>query len=97
MQRRQHKVARERRFQSEMRGFFVTYLAHHDDVGVVSQNAPQGKREGHSELGVDRDLVDSGHLVFHRVFDGDDMLVDAVDRLQGAVERCRFAAARRSG
>ena len=56
---------------------------------------PRG--EGQPDLRIDVDLVDPVHLVFHRIFDGDDLLVRQVDALERGVERGGFAAAGGAG
>ena len=56
---------------------------------------PGGERQ--ADLRIDVDLVDPVHLVFHRVFDGDDLLVRQVDALERGIERGGLAAAGRAG
>ena len=56
---------------------------------------PCGERQ--PDLRIHVDLVDPVHLIFDRVFDGDDLLVGLIDALQRGVERGRFAAAGRPG
>jgi hypothetical protein len=47
--------------------------------------------------GLDRDLIDAGDLVLHRVLDGDDLAVFGVEPAQGGVERGALAAAGGAG
>ena len=54
-------------------------------------------REGQPDLRIHVDLVDAVHLIFDRVFDGDDLLVGLVDALERRIERGRFAAAGGAG
>ena len=56
---------------------------------------PAAKRQ--PDLRIDVDLVDAVHLIFDRIFDGDDLLVRHVDALERGVERGGFAAAGRAG
>ena len=53
--------------------------------------------EGQPDLRIHVDLVDPVHLIFHRIFDGDDLLVGLIDALQRGIERGRFAAAGGAG
>ena len=43
---------------------------------------PQPARERQADLRIHLDLVDAVHLVFHRIFDRDDLLVRQVDALR---------------
>ena len=53
--------------------------------------------EGQPDLRIHVDLVDPVHLIFDRIFDGDDLLVGLIDALQRRIERGRFAAAGGAG
>ena len=45
VQRRKHQVTGESSLHRDARGFLVANLADHDDVRVLTQNAPQRTRE----------------------------------------------------
>ena len=49
--------------------------------------------EGQPDLRIHVDLIDPVHLIFDRVFDGDDLLVGLIDALERRIKRGRFAAA----
>ncbi len=93
---REHQVAGERRLNRDLRGFRVADFADHDLVGVVAQDRPQAARERQPLLLVDRNLRDARELVFDRVFNRDDLVLDRLDLGQRRVERRRLAAAGRA-
>lgn len=51
--------------------FAVTDLTDGDDIRVLTQNGAQAGGEGHAGFFVDLDLVDTVEVVFHGVFQGD--------------------------
>ena len=57
----------------------VANFAHQNDVRVLAHNGPQAAGKGQVDLGIDLDLADSLELVFHRIFDGDDIDFRFVD------------------
>jgi len=93
VQRRQHEVARERGLDRDAGGLGVADLADEDDVGVLAEDRPEALGEGDAGDLVDLDLVDRGEDVLHRVLDGHDVALAAVDLAEGGVERRRLAAA----
>ncbi len=97
MHRRQHEVAGERRLHGDLRGFRVADLAHHDLVRIVPEDRTQSARKGQSLLLVDRYLQHPGQLVFHRVFDRDDLVVAGMDFGDGGIECGCLAASGRAG
>ena len=76
--------------------FQVANLAHHDDVRVVPQQAPQGRSE-RDQLSIHLDLRHAGQQVFDGVFHREDVSPRAVQLAHGRIERGGFAAAGRSG
>ena len=94
---REHEVAGERRLHGDLGRFRVADLADHDLVRVVAQDGSQPAREGQPFLLVDRDLHDAIELIFHRVFDGDDLVLAGVQLGKRGVERGGLAAAGRAG
>ena len=70
MQRAQHQVARNGSLKSDFRRFRVANFAHQNHVGILTQNGSQAARKGQARFDIHLDLVDSGQLVFDRIFDG---------------------------
>ena len=67
VQRRNHEVAGHRGFHRDLRGLAVAYLAHHDDIRVLTQDRAQTTRKAEVSLGVDLHLSDAVHGVFDRI------------------------------
>src|SRR5215208_2053361 len=86
----------QRRFDAGPGRLAVPYLPDHHHVGVSTQDAPEARREGQADLGVDLYLVDAAHAVLNGVLYGDDVLLWSVELFQGGVERCRLPATRRA-
>ena len=95
--RGEHQVAGERGIDGDLRGFLVANFADHDFVRVVAQDGAQAAREGEAFLFVHRNLGDAADLIFHRIFDGDDLVFVVLDFVDGGVERGRLARAGGSG
>src|SRR5260370_1951067 len=74
-------------------GRAVEYFANHNHIPILADDVPQSGCKGEADLRIHVDLVDTVHLIFDRVLDGDDLLVGDVDAFQRRVERGRFAAA----
>ena len=96
MQRGQHQVSGQRRLHGDERGLLVADLSHHDDVRVLAQDVLQHLGETQSDGFADRVLVDVVELVFDRILDRDDVLFDAVQIIDGGVQRGGLAAAGRA-
>ena len=94
MERGKHHVARERRLHRNLRRLHVADLAHEDPIGILPQDRPQAGREGVADLRVDRHLHDAFDVVFHGVFRGDQLLLDAIELGEGRIERGRLARTR---
>jgi hypothetical protein len=97
VQRGEHQVARERRLHRDFRRIAVADFADHDDVGILPQYVFQHPREAEARRLVDLVLVDDVELIFDRVFDRDDVLLDALQEIDAGVERRGLAAAGRPG
>ncbi len=95
--RGQHQVAGEGGLYRDLRGLAVADFADHDLVRVVAQDGAQAARKRQAFLFVDRDLKHAAELVLHRVLDGDDLVVPAVDLVDGGVQRGGLAAAGGAG
>ena len=56
-------------------GFTIANFADHDDIGILPEDRPQpcGKRQ--ADLGIHLHLAHAEQLIFHRIFDGNDVLV----------------------
>ena len=83
VQRRQHKVAGERRFDRDFRRFEVSNFADEDDVRVLTQEAAKRRRKVQPDVLADLHLVDADQVEFNRVLGGHDVgfhRVDARDR-----------------
>src|ERR1035438_8246141 len=93
----EHQVAGERRVNGNLRRLGVANFAHHDLVGIVTQDGAQTAGKGQSLFLVHRNLGNAANLVFDRVFDGDQLVFVALDLVQRRVQRGGFARARRSG
>ena len=93
MQGREDQVACEASLDGDLGGLEVADLSHQDHVGILAQDRaqPRGKRE--ADLRLDLDLADSSEPDFHRVFDGDDVLVRIVDVRERGVECGRLPGA----
>ena len=87
---REHEMARQRRLNRDLRGFFVTNFADHDLVGIVTQNRTKTTRERQAFLLVHRNLRDAVELILDRVFDRDDFVFFVSDFVQRRVERRRL-------
>ena len=97
VERAEDQVARECGAYGQFRGFAVADFAHHDHVGVLSEQRAQGRGEGEVNLGIDRRLRDAVQLVFDRLFDRGNVELGAADHLQQGVERSRLTATRGAG
>ena len=87
----------ERGMNGDLGRFPVANFADHDDVGILPENRsqPGGKRQ--VDLGIHLHLADAEQLIFHRIFDGNDVLVRRID-LRSTPHRaswfCRFLSDR---
>src|SRR5271167_1695910 len=92
MHGRQYEMAGQRRLHRNLRGFEITDLADHNDVGILPQDRAQQAGKIEADLRLDLDLVDPCELVFDRVLDGHDIAGDRVQLEEPGVERRRLAA-----
>src|SRR6266404_2940885 len=93
----EHQVAGKRRLNCDLGGFLIANFADHDFVRVVAQNRAETARERQTFLFVDWDLRDPAKLVFHRIFDGDDLVFVGFDFIHRGVQRGGFPGARGPG
>ena len=78
-------------------GFTIAYFADHDDIGVLPENRPQSRGKRQVDLGIYLHLAHAEELIFHRIFDGNDVLVRRIDVSQCCIERRRLPASGRPG
>src|SRR5580700_6172147 len=97
MQGGKNQVPGERGANRDIRSFAVADFADHYHVRVLAHDVPQAGGEGQTDLRIHVDLIDTIHLVFDGVFDGDDFLVRNVDALERRIERGGLTAAGGSG
>src|SRR5258706_7333041 len=90
-------MTRQRRTNGDLRGFEIAHFADHDHIGVLPQDVPQPARKGQANFRFHVNLIYARQFVLDRVFDGDDALVDGIDRTQKRVQRCGLAGAGRTG
>src|SRR6185312_10801792 len=72
-------------------------FADHDFVRVVTEDGAQAAGKGQALFFVHRNLRNAANLVFHRIFNGDDLVFFGLDLIHRSVERGGLAAARGSG
>ena len=95
VQRAQHQMPRQRRFNPRVRRLRIAHLPHHDDVRVGPQKRPHGRRKGEPDARVHLHLPQAILGDLHRVFRRPDFQVRRVDRPQRRVQRRRLARPRR--
>ena len=97
VQRAENEVTGETGVDRDAGGLEIANFTDHDDVRRLAQDGAQRRRESHADLGIHLHLIDPVHLIFDRVFDGDDLAVRFVDVIEAGVERGRLAGAGRAG
>src|SRR5688500_6997291 len=90
MQGREDKVAGKRRFNGDHARYSVSDFTDHDDVRVLTEHTAQSGGKGEPGPRVHADLRQALKLVFYRVFDGENILLGAVQLRKHGVESCRF-------
>ena len=75
----------------------VANFTDHDDVGGLPQNRSERDRKRHPHVRVYLHLINAGHLIFDRLFHGNDLAVGLVDEVQTGVKSARFSRAGRTG
>lgn len=93
MQGRKHQVTGERGLYGDLRRLQVAYLPIMI-TSILPQDRAQGGSEGQADVGMDLDLGDIGHLVFHGIFHADELAHAIIDFLQRAIERGGLARIR---
>ncbi|KAG1394739.1 hypothetical protein G6F59_014124 [Rhizopus arrhizus] len=90
-------MAGQRGLYRDLRGFQVADLADHDRIRVLAQDRAQCGAETHADARIDLDLADTGEVVLHRVFHGQDVAGAAVELAQRRIQRGGLATAGRAG
>ena len=75
------------RFDGDVSGFEVAYLAYHDDVRVLAQKRFQCDRKSQAGLVIHVDLIDARQRDFGRVFGGGNVDARLVQQVQAGVQR----------
>ena len=97
VQRAQHLVTGQRRFDGDVGRFVVTNFTDHHDVRVLTEDGAERGSEIEPDFVAHRDLVDAGQLVLDRVLDRHDVVLRVVQLLEHGVERGRLAGTGRAG
>ena len=87
VQRAQHQVPGQRRPHRDLGRLLVAHLTDEDDVGVVTQERAEGRREGATDLVADLDLCRARQLILHGILDGHDVPLLRVEGVERRVER----------
>ncbi len=93
MQRAEDQVAGERRLDRHLGHFQIADFADEDDVGRLAQHRAEDLGEREPDCLAHLALIDADEIVFHRIFGGDDLAIGAIELVERAVERRRFARA----
>src|SRR5947208_3322189 len=96
MQRAENKMSSQARVRSDARSLEVANFANHDDVRRLAQDGTQSRRKCHADLRIHLHLVDPGHLIFDRLFHGNDLAVWFVYVVEAGVKRGRFTGTGRA-
>lgn len=87
-----HQVSGEGRLRGDLRRFRIADFANQNNVGVLSQNRPDGDRVGKAPRFVDGRLVDElACPVLDRIFERDDVDPLSGDMLDGPMEHGRLS------
>ena len=97
MQCRVDLVAGHRRAKGHFRGFFVTHLAHQDDIRILAHQRFYAAGEVHAGGLVDRGLANQREWVLYRIFQRHDVDLFAAKVIQQRVKRGGFTATGRAG
>ena len=76
----------------DLRRLPVPDLPHHDDVRVLPQNRPEGRRKGEAGPGVHLDLVGAGQSILHRILQRHQVPALPIQLCQGREEGAALSA-----
>src|SRR5438105_3048466 len=96
MKRAKDKMAGQTGVGCDRCRLIITDFPNHNDIRRLPEHRSKGDGKGHPNLSVDLNLIDPDHLVFHRLFDGDDLAVWFVDVVQARIESTRLARTSRT-
>jgi hypothetical protein len=83
--------------QADLGGLLIAHFADQDNVRILAQDGAQHARECQLDFGIHLNLIDTGKTVFNRIFNRNNLVDRLVEFLEGAIQRCGFAAAGRTG
>ena len=86
VKRRQYEMSGQTGLHGDLRGFQVSDLADHDDIGVLAEDGPESSCERHFDLGIDLSLADPVDEVFDRVLYRHDIAAVVVDPVERGVK-----------
>ena len=92
----ENQMAGKRRLNCDLRRLLVANFADHDLVRVVPQDGPQTAGKSEAFFFVDGNLCDAANLIFDGVFNGDELVVVALDFVDGRVQSGGLAGTRRA-
>ena len=75
MESRENKMPRDSCFYAELRCFFIPDFSYHDDIGVLTQYAPETRCKVIVDSMIDLRMSDSFDSVFDWVFQGEDIVL----------------------
>ena len=96
VQRREHKMARKRRFNRNLCRFLVASFTDEDHIGILPQECAQDAGEVEPDVFVRLHLAKARQIVFDRIFRRGDVDFRRVDLVQRTVKRCGLPGTRRA-
>src|SRR3990172_5680064 len=91
------QMSGQSRLNCDLGGFGVTDFANHDLIRIVTKNGPQTASKSQSLFLVDGDLGYPLELVFHRIFDCNNLVLRAFDLRNRGIEGSCLSASSRPG
>ena len=85
-----------RRLNRDIGGFQVANLAHHDHIGILSQEGAQCGGESQSGFFIDVDLVYARQINLRRIFRSGNISAGYIQNIKTGIERYRFTATGRA-
>ena len=81
MQRAEHQVTCVGRLNGNFGCFSIANLTHHNHIGILTQKVAQNMGKRTANVVFHRHLINSRHLIFHRVFHGHDPFISVINRI----------------
>ena len=94
MQGAEDQMPRQRGLGGNVSRFQISNFTNHDDIRGLTQNGAQGQRKRQTHVPVHLNLIDTRHLVFHRILHRNDLTIRAVDMIEAGIQRRRFSRSR---